>query len=115
MPGCRAGTRTGRAMTAANNALVRKTALKFRIRRWIGEPYVGKRMKMRHLGRLLRGVSLPPEARILEVGSGDGVFCDWLARRFRGARVEGLEIDGEDVAACEVWARTTNRDSLHFR
>src|SRR5437667_3324247 len=102
-------------MTAANSALVRKTALKFRIRRLIGEPYVGKRMKMRHLGRLLRGVSLPPEARILEVGSGDGVFCDWLARRFRGARVEGLEIESEEAAACEEWARATDRRYLRFR
>lgn len=96
------------------NPLVRKTALKFLIRRWVGEPYVGKRMKMRHLARLLRDVGLPAAPRILEVGSGDGVFCEWLSRRWPDATVEGLELDPEEAAACAAWAAQTGHARLRF-
>jgi len=96
-------------------ALLRKTRLKFFLRRFIGEPYVGKRLKMRRLPSLLRRIPLPQPSRILEVGCEDGYFTEWLSRRYSQAAIEGLDIDAQQAAACEHWARRAARTSLHFR
>ena len=101
--------------TALDPALLRKTVTKFAVRRWIGEPYVGKRMKLRHLRRLLRDIDLPPNPRLLEVGSGDGVFTHWLSRRFQDAEVDGVELDPAESAACAAWAQRCGQTRLHFR
>jgi cyclopropane fatty-acyl-phospholipid synthase-like methyltransferase len=78
--------------------------LKFLLRRIFGEPYVGKRMKMRQLDRLLADLPLPPNPRLLEVGSGDGVFCHWLLRTWPDATVCGIDQRAEESDACREWA-----------
>src|SRR3989442_421898 len=96
-------------------ALLRKTRVKFFLRRLIGNPYVGKRLKMRYLQRLLRRIALPPQSRILEVGCEDGYSTEFLSRRYPDARVEGLDLDADQAAACELWARQSARSTLSFR
>jgi 2-polyprenyl-3-methyl-5-hydroxy-6-metoxy-1,4-benzoquinol methylase len=78
-------------------ALLRKTRLKFMVRRIIGEPYVGKRLKMHHLPSLLRRLTLPKQSAILEVGCEDGYFTEWLSRRYPSATVEGLDIGARAI------------------
>src|SRR3954468_12657984 len=96
--------------------LLRNTRLKFLVRRWIGELYVGKRMKMRHLTRLVRNLPLPREPRLLEVGCEDGTFCDWLTRLWPTATVEGLDRNAVQIQACACWAQNTGRSTtLRFR
>ncbi len=96
--------------------LARKTAMKFAIRRVVGELYVGKRLKMRSLSTLLRELPLPPSPRVLEVGCEDGVFSEWFSRKIKGATVVGLEIDVDQSAACRAWAQRSGRgDRLMFR
>jgi trans-aconitate methyltransferase len=89
--------------------LVSKTRRKFLVRRWVGELYAGKRMKMRHLTRLVRNLPLPRTPRLLEVGCEDGTFCDWLSRLWPDATVDGLDRDASQIEACATWARDTGR------
>ena len=97
------------AVQSGHGALLRKTRLKFLIRRWVGELYAGKRMKMRHLTRLVRSLPLPSPPRLLEVGCEDGTFCDWLTRLWPQARVEGLDRNASQIAACARWAKDSGR------
>jgi hypothetical protein len=80
---------------AANLALIKKTARKFFVRRWIGELYVAKRMKM----RLLRQVDLASAPSVLEVGCEDGTFSEWFSGCWPRDTVVGLEIDPVRSAA----------------
>jgi 2-polyprenyl-3-methyl-5-hydroxy-6-metoxy-1,4-benzoquinol methylase len=106
----------GSAAEARAHAALRKTRLKFFLRRWIGEIYVGKRMKMRHLTRLVRKLPLPRAPRLLEVGCEDGTFCDWLTRLWPNATVEGLDRNASQIQACSRWAHGAGRSAtLRFR
>jgi glycosyltransferase involved in cell wall biosynthesis len=69
------------------------------VRRTIGEPYVGKRLKMRSLARYLDSHSLRPN-RILDAGSEDATFVYWLADRYPGATVTAIDIDEAAIASC---------------
>ncbi len=60
-----------------NRALAKQHAKQV-IRRVIGEPYVGKRLKMRRLGQVLPALKLEPAA-ILDAGTEDATFVYWLA------------------------------------
>ncbi len=100
----------------ATSELARKIRRKFLIRRIVGELYVGKRMKMRHTSKILPSVRIPKNACILEVGSEDGAFTDFLARRYPHATVEGLELREDWALACSAWAIDTRRaPRLTFR
>jgi SAM-dependent methyltransferase len=76
-----------------------KQRLKQLARRLVGEPYVGKRLKLRDAGRALDRLALSPR-RILDAGSEDATFVYWLANRFPGATVLGVDIDDAAIAAC---------------
>jgi trans-aconitate methyltransferase len=96
--------------------LASKTRRKFLVRRWVGELYAGKRMKMRHLTRLVRSLPLPRTPRLLEVGCEDGTFCDWLSRLWPDATIDGLDRDASQIEACARWAQYTGRSTtLRFR
>lgn len=69
------------------------------VRRTIGEPYVGKRLKQIRIGKVLDRLGLRP-ARILDAGSGDAAFVYWLADRYPGASVTAVDIDEDAIAAC---------------
>jgi SAM-dependent methyltransferase len=69
------------------------------IRRTIGEPYVGKRLKQIRLGKELDRLDLKP-ARILEAGSEDATFVYWLADRYRQASVLAVDIDSDAISSC---------------
>jgi SAM-dependent methyltransferase len=97
-------------------ALARKIRLKFLLRRLVGELYVGKRMKMRYLRRALPALlALPQNARILEVGSEDGAFTDFLARLFPRATVHGMELRPDWAAGCAAWAAAARRPIRFFQ
>jgi SAM-dependent methyltransferase len=69
------------------------------VRRVIGEPYVGKRLKMRSVSRVVRGMELAPR-RIVDAGSEDATFAYWLADRFPDASVLAIDTDGQSIATC---------------
>jgi 2-polyprenyl-3-methyl-5-hydroxy-6-metoxy-1,4-benzoquinol methylase len=81
------------------NRTVAKQRVKQLVRRTIGEPYVGKRVKLRRLSRVLQRLELRPSA-ILDFGCEDATFTYWLADRYPGARVSAVDIDESAVSAC---------------
>lgn len=91
-----------------------KTALKFLIRQAIGEPYVGKRMKLRYLDRLLGSLKLKNVDSILEVGCSDGLFTMWAKQKYPQAQVTGLDIDRETIADLNEWAKLKRHKNLRF-
>lgn len=76
-----------------------KQRVKQALRRTVGEPYVGKRLKLRRVGRELRRMGLQPTA-VLDAGAEDATFVYWLADRYPSARVGAVDIDEQAVAAC---------------
>lgn len=56
-------------------------------------------MKLRWVGAELDRLALRP-TRILDAGAEDATFVYWLADRFPGATVTGVDIDDAAVAAC---------------
>lgn len=69
------------------------------LRRTVGEPYVGKRLKLRNLARVMPTLDLDPRS-ILDAGAEDATFVYWLADRFPNATVTALDIDQDAVEAC---------------
>src|SRR5690242_2948598 len=83
----------------------RTTLRKFRIKRsmyrWIGEVYVGKRVKLAYFFDWLRLIPLAANARVLEVGSGDGLFAFAASDRLPDAEIMGLELNPTEARCCE--------------
>lgn len=79
-------------------ALIKQYA-KQALRRTIGEPYVGKRIKLRRLDRVM-GALGPSPRRILDAGAEDATFVYWLADRYPDAQVVAVDIDEAAIAAC---------------
>jgi 2-polyprenyl-3-methyl-5-hydroxy-6-metoxy-1,4-benzoquinol methylase len=99
--------------TAANRQLA-KQRIKQAVRRTIGEPYVGKRLKMRSLNRVMPALMLAPRA-ILDAGAEDATFVYWLADRYPEARVFATDIDALATSAC-IAARPRKYDNrVEFR
>lgn len=71
------------------------------IRRTIGEPYVGKRLKQRRMSRVLSTLKLQPTT-VLDAGSEDATFVYWLADLYPKATVTALDIDAQAIAACRA-------------
>src|SRR4051812_12790621 len=80
---------------------VAKQRAKQLVRRVIGEPYVGKRLKMRRLGHVLPELNLRP-SNILDAGTEDATFVYWLADRYPTARVTAVDIDATAIEACRA-------------
>lgn len=76
-----------------------KQMIKQLARRTIGEPYVGKRLKMRRLDVALTALALQPSS-VLDAGAEDATFVYWLADRYPGANVTAIDIDQRAMAAC---------------
>ncbi len=71
-----------------------KQRVKQAVRRTIGEPYVGKRLKLRNLNRAIRSLDLDPRA-VLDAGAEDATFVYWLADLFPAATVTAIDVDAE--------------------
>jgi SAM-dependent methyltransferase len=73
------------------------------VRRTLGEPYVGKRLKLRHLNRVMPTLRLSVTPfSILDAGAEDATFVYWLADRYPEAQVMAIDIDTAAVAACRA-------------
>ncbi len=85
-----------------------KQRVKQTVRRTIGEPYVGKRLKLHSLNRVIPDMRLKPKS-ILDAGAEDATFVYWLADRFADAHVMAVDIDEAAIGAC-VAARPSRYD-----
>jgi trans-aconitate methyltransferase len=94
------------------DALLKQRAKQL-VRRTIGEPYVGKRLKQRRVASVLSSLPLNPKA-ILDAGTEDATFVYWLADRFPAATVTAVDIDGEAIAACAAARPSAYSDRVRF-
>lgn len=83
-------------------------------RRLIGEPYVGKRLKLRRVGPAMKALDLHPR-RILDAGAEDATFVYWLADRYPSADVLAVDIDAEAIAACVTARPARYEGRVEFR
>ena len=90
-----------------------KQLTKQTVRRAIGEPYVGKRLKMRRLNAELPPLGLRPQ-RILDAGAEDATLVYWLADRYSGATVTAVDIDEAAIAACLSARPKKYKDRVNF-
>jgi 2-polyprenyl-3-methyl-5-hydroxy-6-metoxy-1,4-benzoquinol methylase len=78
-----------------------------------GIPIVGLRIRARNV------FSLIPTGRsykcILDAGSGPGVFSFELGRRYPNARIIGIDLLKDSIAACEHIASKLNMKNLEFQ
>lgn len=95
-------------------AFLRKLRAKRKLFRWVGEIYVGKRVKLAYFQDWLKGIPLPANPRVLEVGSGDGLFSFVTAATKPDARVVGLELNRTEAEACQTMAQEERLANLHF-
>lgn len=91
-----------------------KQYVKQGLRRTIGEPYVGKRLKLRSASRALSQAALEPMS-ILDAGAEDATFVYWLADRFPSARVTATDIDSSAMATCEATRPRRYQSRVTFR
>ncbi len=76
-----------------------KQRVKQALRRAVGEPHVGKRLKLRAVSPVLRRLELDPRS-ILDAGAEDATFVYWLADRYPESQVLAVDIDAAAIAAC---------------
>ena len=77
-----------------------------------GIPIVGLRIRARNVFSLIP--SGRSYKRILDAGSGSGVFSFELGRRFPNARIIGVDLLKDSIAACEHIASKLNMANLEF-
>jgi 2-polyprenyl-3-methyl-5-hydroxy-6-metoxy-1,4-benzoquinol methylase len=97
------------------DAFYRKLLLKRLLYRFVGELYVGRRVKLAYFRRWLPRFALAPTARIMEAGSGDGMFAFYVARRYPLASVVGLELNPVEAESCRRIAAREQLTHLSFR
>ena len=73
-----------------------KKNISFRSRlgyRFLGEWYVGARVRSMHVFRQLDQVSgVSDNVRILDAGCGGGAYCFYLARKYPASHIIGMEL-----------------------
>lgn len=97
------------------SSFLRKMRIKRVLYALFGEIYVGRRVKLSYFRKWLERLALPEGASICELGSGDGVFCFYLADACDTWKVTGLEINAAEAAVCEQIARENRKTNLRFR
>lgn len=91
-----------------------KMRTKRRLYKLFGEIYIGRRVKFVYFRCWLKRLNLAPTARILEVGSGDGVFCFFVAKQMPQAKVTGLELNPVEAKICQELAEAEKFSNLNF-
>jgi 2-polyprenyl-3-methyl-5-hydroxy-6-metoxy-1,4-benzoquinol methylase len=96
------------------DAFYRKLLGKRLLSKFVGELYIGRRVKLVYFRRWLDRIALPSTPTILEVGSGDGAFAFFTAHHFETAAVIGLELNPAEAEGCRRIARRENLLNLNF-
>ncbi len=99
---------------ADENAFYRKLCVKRWLHRFVGEIYIGKRAKLAHFRRWIHELELQGKLHILEVGSGDGLFCFEAAKMLPDSQIIGMELNAAEARACKKRAQVEGIDNLDF-
>jgi SAM-dependent methyltransferase len=91
-----------------------RSALKSLFFLLLGSPDAHARIRNSHVVNLIESLSLPEEARVLELGAARGLALFWLARRHPRWQLCGLDLEEEWVGISERAARRGGYDRLRF-
>jgi len=100
--------------TPPEPALYRKIKIKRLVYKTVGEPYIGRRVKLRYFKQMHDRIGVRDRWRIMDAGSGDGVFAFYMAKRFPGSSVTGLELNASEVRVCNRIAAEEGVHNLQF-
>ncbi len=90
-------------------------ALKAALLTACGEWHYGRWLRWRHFTRLVPHLPCDLEAAdILDAGCGEGTAALWLAARYPGCRVTGIDVDAADIASCRREAAARELPNVHF-
>jgi ubiquinone/menaquinone biosynthesis C-methylase UbiE len=112
--GTSADPKATRSLVTISRAATLKQWAKQIVRRTIGEPYVGKRLKLRNLDRILQTAALGAR-NILDVGSEDALFVYWLADRLPDSRILAIDTDNAAISACRSTLSRRYAQRVEFR
>lgn len=79
------------------------------IRLW-GVPIIGMRVRLRHVLPVIQG----PYPKILDLGSGRGIFAFELAKQFPQSQVTGIDLAPQQVEINNAIAAKNNHKNLRF-
>lgn len=90
-----------------------KQRVKQLLRQTVGEPYVGKRLKLRWLSGALNDLQFEP-SQILDAGAEDATFSYWLADRYPSAKVTATDVDSSAIEACRANRPSSYNNRVQF-
>jgi len=73
------------------------------------------KITLAHTINELLALPLPPEPNILDAGCGIGFLSFYLAGRFPGGRILGIDVSDENVSMCNRIARSLGLSNVAFR
>lgn len=88
---------------------VKRVAIK-----WLGATHLGDRSRNHYLMRALRKITLPEGANVLNAGCANGAHSFYLAERYPGWKITGIEIESEQVARATAIAAKKGTQNLSF-
>lgn len=81
-----------------------------------GIPEIGFQLRSIYFKKILTSFIFPSKPKkILDAGSGIGVYTFWLARTFSRASVTGGDIDRNKLKSCRVLAKEFHLNNVFFR
>lgn len=95
--------------------LVARNRLKSLYIRLLGYPGILPKITLAHTINELLGLDLPPEPTILDAGCGIGFLSFYLAGRFPGGRILGIDVSDENVSMCNRIAAALGLSNVEFR
>lgn len=96
-------------------ALVETDPIKRLATKWLGATHLGDRSRNHYLMRALRRLTLPKEANVLNAGCANGAHSFYLAERYPGWKITGIEIEPEKVERAAIIAAKTGAKNLSFQ
>ncbi len=95
-------------------ALVETNPFKRVALKWVGATHLGDRSRNHYLMRALQKLALPKNANVLNAGCANGAHSFYLAERFPGWMITGIEIEPEKVARAAAIAEKKGTPNLSF-
>jgi len=99
---------------ADETMFLKKMRTKRLLYRYFGEIYIGRRVQLTYFRRWLVRLNVASMQQVMEVGSGDGVFCFALAKAYPNLRIVGLELNEVEVRVSEILADQEGLSNLCF-
>lgn len=96
-------------------ALLENDPIKRLALEWLGTTHLGDRSRNHYLMRALRKITLPENAAVLNAGCANGAHSFYLAERYPGWEITGVEIESEKIGRAKTIADRKGTQNLSFQ